>query len=95
MNGGVLHALEYRSDVEVTAAVEGYRFFGLDAAADMIEAAASERREIRDRGDNPEEVDQLESALDERYDAHVPDDQTLVAAFERIFEHQRADFQPV
>lgn len=95
MNGGVLHALEYRSDVEVISAVEGYRFFGLDEAADMIEAALSELREIQARGDDPEEVEQLERVLDERYDVHVPDDQTLVVAFKRIFEHRRADFQPV
>ena len=94
MNGGMLHALEYRSEVEVISAVEGYRFFGLDQAGDMIESALSERREIQSRGDDPEEVEHLESILDVRYDVHVPDDQTLMVAFERTFERRRADFQP-
>jgi len=61
----------------------------------MIDAALSERHRIQSRGDDPVEVEQLESAFDERYDVHVPNDQTLVIALERIFEQRRSDFQPV
>jgi len=40
------------------------------------------------------ELERLEISLDDRYAMHVPDDQTLVDAFERVFEARRTDFQP-
>jgi len=95
MNGGVLHALEACSGVDIGAATAGYRFFGLAEVANVIEAALAELQEIQARGDDPEEIDRLEPALEDRYATHVPADQTLVDAFERVFERRRDDFQPI
>ena len=95
MNGGVLHALETCSEAQINAAAGGYRFFGLDGAASMVEAALVELRGIQSVGDGLRELERLEVDLDERYATHVPDDRALTVAFERIFELQRTDFQPV
>jgi hypothetical protein len=95
MNGGVLHALETCSETQVNAAAHGYRFFGLAEAAGVVEAALAELRDLQSRGDDLAEAEQLDIALDDRYAMHVPDDQTLVGAFERTFEARRAEFQPV
>ncbi len=95
MNGGVLHALETCSEEQLVTAAGGYRYFGLDGAASMVEAALAELRGIQSQGDDLRELERLEIALDERYATHVPDDRTLTIAFERIFELRRTDFQPV
>ena len=94
MNGGVLHALETCSEAQIDAVAGGYRFFRLDAAASMVEAALAELRAIQSQGDDLRELERLEIALDERYGTHVPDDRTLTMAFERVFELRRTDFQP-
>jgi hypothetical protein len=74
MNGGVLHALESLSRMELTAALDGYRYFGLDSAARALEYV-SERR-----GDDLDDdaLDRLEVEADERYASVVPDDESLV-----------------
>ena len=36
MNGGVVHAIELLSAEERAAAFDAYRYFGLDAAADVL-----------------------------------------------------------
>jgi len=61
----------------------------------MVEAALAELRGIQCQGEDPRELERLEIALDERYATHVPDDRALTVAFERVFELQRTDFQPV
>ena len=95
MNGGVLHALETCSQAQISTAASGYRFFGLDGAASMIESALVELQEIQSSGDDLRELERLEVDLDERYATNVPDDRALTVAFERVFELQRTDFQPV
>ena len=94
MNGGVLHALETCSEAQITAAANGYRFFGLADAAGMVEASLAELRGIQSRGSDATQLEDLESALDARYATHVPGDQALVVAFEQVFELRRTDFQP-
>ena len=95
MNGGVLHAIETCSEAQITAAASGYRFFGQAEAASTVEAALAELRGIQSRGSDLTELEDLESVLDARYATHVPDDQALVVAFERVFELRRTDFQSV
>lgn len=95
MNGGVLHALEACSEMQITAAADGYRFFGLAETASLVEAALAELQRIQSRGNDLAELEHLESALDERYATQVPDDQALVGAFELVFELRRTDFQSV
>ncbi|WP_150109972.1 hypothetical protein [Crystallibacter crystallopoietes] len=41
-NGGLLHAVQGLEPHELTAAVAGYRWFGLDSLADGIESVAEE-----------------------------------------------------
>lgn len=78
MNGGLLHAVESCTADEVAAAVRGYRYFGLDAAAVVLEDVA------RSWGDGDLDLpdsERLEVEANERYDSAVPDDEVLVTAF--------------
>ena len=95
MNGGVLHALETCSEMQITAAADGYRFFRLAEVASVVEAALAGLRGIQSRGNVLAELEHLEGALDDRHAMQVPDDQALVGAFERVFELRRTDFQSV
>jgi hypothetical protein len=79
MNGGVLHAIESLSAGERAAAFDGFRYFGLDAAAHVLEDIA--RRwdgGHLDLGD----AERLAIEADERYAIVVADDDVLVRAFE-------------
>ena len=94
MNGGVLHGLEVRSDDEVSAAVAGYKYFGLDQAAAAVEwlvAAAS----ANDLDNHHEAAERLEIEGDERYAKAVPTDATLVTAFEHRYRDNPEEFAPV
>ena len=77
MNGGLLYAIETRRDEERVAAAGGYRYFGLNAAAEVLDLATSE---------------QLEIEADERDGAVVPDDGVVVAAFEAKYAESQAEF---
>jgi hypothetical protein len=72
MNGGVGHALEALSSDELAAAARGYRFFGLDVVALLIEHSVNATED---------EVDEA----DARYGALIPSDQTLVDRFEALY----------
>lgn len=66
----------------------GYRFFGLEDVADLLNEAKS----ISKTGDD---LDLWEAELDRRYGAIVPDDSTLVARFEMIFRRNPSEFAPI
>ena len=72
MNGGVGHALEALSSDELAAAATGYRFFGLDAVASLLEYSLNATED---------EVDQADAV----YGRHIPSDQTLVDRFEALY----------
>ncbi len=57
-------------------ALRAYRYYGLDAVADLFIRA---RTLIETRP----QVDSVEKEVDEEYAVHVPDDQTLVQIFQR------------
>ncbi len=88
MNGGVLHALELFGSDRLEGAELGYRFFGLEDVADLLNEAKS----ISKTGDD---LDLWEAELDRRYGAIVPDDSTLVARFEMIFRRNPSEFAPI
>jgi hypothetical protein len=88
MNGGVLHAVE--SD-ELTAALDAYRFFGLHDAAMVLD----EYRRRLEASPSSDELDQLEPEADLRYADVIPDDSTLVEAFERLYASEPNLFAPV
>ena len=75
MHAGVLYALRSLSPEQLTAAQDGYRFFGFDAVADLIASPVDEDEDL-------DESDVRESELDNAYDAVVPLDGTITRAFE-------------
>jgi hypothetical protein len=87
MSGGVIDALMELDPVELDEAVGGYRYVAVDGAADVI-ASLGQEVDLRDDDD-------FEAEADSRYAAVVPDDATLVAAFERLFRDRPGDFAPV
>jgi hypothetical protein len=93
MNGGVLHAHEGLSADQLARAVAGYRFFGLTETADLVEQVA--RRAADLDPDDFDAAEALELEGDERYNALVPRDETVVAAFEAHFRDHPEDYAPV
>jgi hypothetical protein len=93
MNGGLLDAVEGLALDEVAAGVAGYRYFGLDGAAEVIEWVANRMADVDP--DDFDAVEQLESEADRRYAAQVPDDSTLTRAFEAIYREHPGAFAPV
>ena len=82
MNGGVGHALEALSSDELAAAVKGYRFFGLNVVAALLEHSVN---------GTEDEVDQA----DAHYGALIPSDQTLVDRFEALYGASPQVFAPI
>ena len=68
MNGGVVHALECLSELEVSAAVAGFNYFGLAEAANVFQQ-------------QPDDTEGTEARLNQMYWAAVPSDATLAHAF--------------
>ena len=88
MNGGVLHAVECLTSAERSAAQSGYRFFGLDAVADLLAQA----RRVFEADDD---LESQESLLDRQYAALVPSDSSLAERFEKRWRENPSDFAPV
>jgi hypothetical protein len=81
MNGGMDFAVSDSLSVnEVRAGIEGYRHFGLDAAAAVFEGALSARDE------------ETFTALEEKYAEAVPDDDRLIQALEARLKTTPNDF---
>jgi hypothetical protein len=79
MNGGVLHATECLSPEALTAAQSAYGYFGFGVIAKLIDTAEEALGQDQD-------VDSVEDCLDQEYHAAIPDDATLVSAFEKHFK---------
>lgn len=94
MNGGVLHGYEVRTEVEMAAAIAGYRYFGLDEAAAAVEWLVGEASGV-DLDTDSEAAERLEFEGDERYANAVPTDAALVAAFEHRYSAEPEAFAPV
>lgn len=92
MTGGLLDTVERLPDSEVYAAEDGYRWLGLDPAAEVVRFV---RSQIADGAlDDDSRADALEHEADERYAEVVTDDETLVAAFRRCLELHSEAFAP-
>ncbi|MDQ6712049.1 MAG: hypothetical protein M3Z28_02525 [Candidatus Dormibacteraeota bacterium] len=83
MNGGVLHSVEVLSKEEFDSALHGYRYFGLDSAADLFEKA---------RLVPPEEAEEAEANLDAEYE---PTDAAVLERFEAHFRSHPEAYAPV
>jgi hypothetical protein len=92
MNSGLLDAIERQSVAERVAALDGYRFFGLHAAADVVQDIG---RRLDNGALTSEEADELEAEADARYDAVVADDDVLVRAFEARYDEDASLFAPI
>lgn len=82
MNGGVEHALECMSQSQLLAALSGYRYFGLESAAQALEAA------VQTSGTASNE-------LDKPYWRAIPDDATISSAFAAKLLSNPTTFAPV
>jgi hypothetical protein len=92
MNGGLLDAIERLSDSDLDAAEDGYRWLGLDGAAQAVRFV---RSQVADGVlDDDSRVDSLEQEADGHYAEVVPDDEALVAAFRRRLEQHPEAFTP-
>ena len=94
MNGGMLHSLENHSQDQIERAIAGYRYFGLDDAAAVVESVARRAASIDlDAADDAPE--RLEVDADESYAAVVPDDANLAMSFEQLYERRPEAFSPL
>lgn len=88
MNGGVLHAVEILTPVELASAVAGYRFYNLDAVASILNRAQTLLQVGRDLGLHEQE-------LDRRYAELVPSDSLLQDRFKAHLAARLSDFAPL
>lgn len=86
MNGGVFHALELLDAGELREAQCGYRYFGLDAAADLLTKAMTIMHEESD-------LDEWESRLDREFLDLA--DNLLEARFKAKLQSNPEDFSPL
>jgi hypothetical protein len=84
MSGGPNHAADVCSPEEIVAAAEASVYYGLAGLADVI-------RRLPDAA----EQDEAELDVDESYHRLVPNDDTLVRAFQRKFVESPSGFEPV
>jgi hypothetical protein len=88
MNGGVLNAVELLTADELSAAQDGFRFFGLDAAAELLLRSC---RLVTAGGD----LSADEPKLDAEYAQHIPDDSALYQVFGQRLRSCPNDFSPL
>jgi hypothetical protein len=82
MNDGIDHAMHVLSSDEYASALKGFRYFGLEQAAAVLEKAA---------GATQLQLEQLNA----EYGAVVPSDSTLVRAFQLKLLSSPQAFAPV
>jgi len=71
MNGGIDHVLEVLDVGELAAGIAGFHYFGLAEAASVLEAAT--------------EADIGLELLSSKYAVLIPEDDTIVSAFEKKY----------
>ena len=86
MNGGVLHAVEAVAEKELAAACAGFRFFGFERIAALLEDVAPR---VAQAGDEEEE------SSNEGYWRDLPDDAPLVERFRGHFATHPERYAPL
>lgn len=81
LTGGLGHAVAFLSTEEFHAGVAGYRYFGLEELAGLLEAAKL-------CGSDESTLDLMQA----RYRELVPGDEILIAAFEGVYAASPGDF---
>lgn len=84
-NGGLTLCFDALSDDQISAAIEGYRFFGFPAVADLITRV---RREVADGLDE----EHVELVYDGQYFDLIPDSETLQEALARVHAQEPGAF---
>jgi hypothetical protein len=88
MNGGVLHSIEGFSLEELDVIKDGYRYFGIDEISELISAAQAALQQGAAK-----EI--LAETLDRTYAVKIPDDATLIQAFEAHYDSSPESYAPV
>lgn len=81
MNGGVIHALESLSAEELSEAVAGFRYFGLQQAAEVLAQPWDDSEECEDR-------------LERMYEAAIPNDAIIELVFRAKLTDWPSAFAP-
>jgi hypothetical protein len=89
MSGGLLDAVERLTSAQVDAAEAGYRWLGLNEAADVV---ASVRRAIES---GVLDLDELEIQVDADYYRVIPAEDVLERAFRRRLAEEPGAFSPL
>ena len=82
MNGGVGHVFETLDAADRTAGAAGFRFFGFEDVAGLLERAEHLGEEGRE-------------GLDSIYAALIPSDDSITFAFKRLFSEASSLFSPL
>jgi hypothetical protein len=90
MNGGAWHAGEFLGP-DVEDAASGYRFFGFDEVADLLEGVTAAMTASR----SDDELDALEAELNKQYGRLIPWDTTLSERFEAYLRNHPEEFAPL
>ena len=85
MNVGVHHALDMLNADELSAAIDGYSYFGFEDLADWLRNWATDPL-------LKEWTDQTETPAIFRYAEYIPDDDCLVSRFEAILGDKPTEF---
>ena len=88
MNGGILHAVECLTVEELSAALAGYRYYGLDDIASLFSRASEIVTSGRD-------VANYEALLNKEYLQIIPSDGFLSERFENRLKSSPSDFAPL
>lgn len=92
MNGGVVPTVSALTEAQLDAACEGFRFFELGAAADVLRYAATR---LADEAGDDGALEALAEPLDAAYAAVAPDDEPIARAFEDHLRNAPDDFAPL
>lgn len=93
MNSGVLYALESADEEEFNQAVAGYRYYGFDDIAALLERAFPQSQQLGAMALSAAEA--LEAELDDAYTQRIPLDQVIVEAFEEHLAARPNEYAPV
>ncbi|MCP4958388.1 MAG: hypothetical protein GY925_03860 [Actinomycetia bacterium] len=88
MNGGPWGAIESCDGDELSAAAAGYRYFGLETGADLIDRLAAALIDV------PVDDGKFEAEWNDAYSGAVSGDDVLVVAFEARHRDVPEDFAP-
>ena len=85
MNGGIHHAIECISPEELSAAIDGFSYFGLEDMAQWLRSAPSDPLLKR-------WTDHTETQAVFRYAKFIPSDEYLVERFEAVYRDRPSEF---